>query len=152
MSIYHMKLMPYLSPYHHVSYLFSITSSPWPQIGNTIKIWENTSMHVVDHVYKWHRCRTLCKITIQVLEFLLDWFLNSLLPMIAKDVATNMPRLEDEDIFKVQHFDLIYAQSRYLYTFIPGASRYHSLDQASLKISHLYRWNHWGCFPLREWS
>jgi hypothetical protein len=57
----------------------------------------------------------LCKIEVTD-ELLLDWFLKSLFPLIAKDVATTMPQSEEEAITKAQHFDLIYSQSGYLYT------------------------------------
>ena len=43
------------------------------------------------------------------------------LPLIAKDVAVEKPQSEEEAILKAQQFDLIYAQSGYLYTIIPDA-------------------------------
>ena len=51
----------------------------------------------------------------------LYWFLKTLLPPIAKDVASERPQSDEEDIVKAQQFDLIYAQSGYLYTIIPDA-------------------------------
>jgi hypothetical protein len=53
----------------------------------------------------------------------MDWFLKSLLPPIAKDVAMTMPSVEEEAIQKAQQYDLIYAQSRYLYVLLPNAPR-----------------------------
>ena len=44
-----------------------------------------------------------------------------MLPPIAKDVAFECPQIEEEAILKAQQFDLIYAQSRYLYTIILDA-------------------------------
>ena len=51
----------------------------------------------------------------------LDWFLKTLLPPIAKDVTSECLQSEEEAILKSQQFDLIYAQSRYLYIVIPDA-------------------------------
>ena len=56
-----------------------------------------------------------------LLEFLLDWFLKSLLPYIAKDVSTSRVQNEEQAIFRAQELDLIYAQSRLLYEIIPNA-------------------------------
>ena len=53
----------------------------------------------------------------------LDWFLKTLLPSITKDIASGHPQSEEEAILKAQQFDLIYAQSGYLYTVIPDAPR-----------------------------
>jgi hypothetical protein len=54
-------------------------------------------------------------------ELRLDWFLKSLMSLIAKDVATTMPQTKEEDITKSQHFDLIYSWFVHLYTFLPDA-------------------------------
>ena len=51
----------------------------------------------------------------------MDWFLKTLLPPIAKDVASEHPQSEEEAILKAQQYDLIYAQSGYLYTVILDA-------------------------------
>ena len=56
-------------------------------------------------------------------EFLVEWFLKSLLPYIAKDVSTSGVQNEDQAIFRVQELDLIYAQSSLLYEIIPNAPR-----------------------------
>ena len=53
----------------------------------------------------------------------MDWLLKTFLPPIAKDVASERPQSEEEAILKAQQFDLIYAQSGYLYTIIPDAPR-----------------------------
>ena len=55
------------------------------------------------------------------LEFLLKWFLKSLLPYIAKDISTFGVQNEEQAIFRVQKLDLIYAQSGLLYEIIPNA-------------------------------
>ena len=56
-------------------------------------------------------------------EFLLEWFLKSLLPYIAKDVSTSGVQNEDQAIFRDQELDFIYAQSRLLDEIIPNAPR-----------------------------
>lgn len=61
--------------------------------------------------------------------FLMEWFLKSLLPLIAKDVSLTLPHVGDEAILKAQHFELIYAQSRYLFTVLPDSSK-HSTSSA----------------------
>ena len=75
------------------------------------------------------------KIDIQP-PFLLDLFLKSLQPTITKDVYNSMPQSEEEVILKSQHFDLIYAQSGYLYTVLPDASQHQSLDPPVAGMSH----------------
>jgi hypothetical protein len=54
---------------------------------------------------------------------MLEWFLKSLLPYISKDVSTSGETSEEEDNFKSQQLDLIYAQSGMLYEIIPDAPR-----------------------------
>src|SRR5713101_4720233 len=78
--------------------------------------------HITDHIHEWRRRRSLCKIKLDDRIFL-DWFLKSLLPLIAKEVGAERPQTEEEAILKAQQFDLIYAQSGYLYTIIPDAPR-----------------------------
>jgi hypothetical protein len=53
----------------------------------------------------------------------LDWFLKSLVSVIAKYVASTFPQSEEETISKAQEFELIYAQSDYLYTVLHDAPR-----------------------------
>lgn len=55
-------------------------------------------------------------------QFLLECFLNSLLPYIWKDVSTSKVTSTEEVIFKEQQLDLIYAQSRMLFEIISDAS------------------------------
>ena len=81
---------------------------------------QNTATHIIDHIHEWRRCRILCKIKLDDRIFL-DWFLKTLLPPIAKDVAFECPQSEEESILKSQQFDLIYAQSGYLYMVILDA-------------------------------
>ena len=54
-------------------------------------------------------------------EFLLEWFLKSLFPYIAKDVSISGVQNEEQAIFRAHELDLIYAQSGLLYEIIPNA-------------------------------
>jgi hypothetical protein len=79
---------------------------------------QDKSTHISDHIKEWHKRKRLIKSYIPP-EFLLEWFLKSLLPYISKDVSTSRVTSEEEAIFKAQQLDLIYAQSRMLYEIIP---------------------------------
>ena len=90
---------------------------------------------MTDHIHEWWRLRNLCKIQLDD-RICLDWFLKTLLPPIAKDVASEHPQSEEEAILKAQQFDLIYAQSGYLYTIIPDAPRPNTSYWDALGESH----------------
>ena len=79
-------------------------------------------MHISNHIQEWHRQKRLIKAFIPS-EFLIEWFLKSLLPYIAKDVSTSGVQNEEQAIFRVQELDLIYAQFSLLYEIIPNALR-----------------------------
>jgi hypothetical protein len=66
-----------------------------------------TSIHITHHIHEWHRRRSLCKVE-RTKEQRLDLFLKSVVPIIAKDVASTFPQSEEEAIIKDQQFDLIY--------------------------------------------
>jgi hypothetical protein len=83
---------------------------------------QTSATHITDHIYEWRRRRSLCKAETTT-EQRLIWFLKSLVSILAKDVASTFPRIKEEAINKAQQYDLIYAQSSYLYTVIPNASR-----------------------------
>ena len=83
---------------------------------------QNTATHIIDHIHEWRQFHSLCKIKLDDKIFL-DKFLKNLLPPIAKDVTSKRPQIEEEAILKAQQFDLIYAQSGYLYTVIPDTPR-----------------------------
>ena len=95
---------------------------------------QNTATHITDHIHEWQQWHSFFKIQLDDRIFL-DWFLKTFLPPIAKDVASDHPQSEEEAILKSQQFDMIYAQSRYLYTIIPDAPRvgtsYHNASRAS---------------------
>ena len=70
--------------------------------------WQDKATHISDHIQEWRRPKRLIKAFIP-LEFLLEWFLKSLLPYIAKDVSTCGVQNEDQAIFMADQLDLIYA-------------------------------------------
>ena len=77
---------------------------------------------ISDHIQEWRRRNRLIKATIPP-EFLLEWFLKSLLPYIYKDVSTSGVTNEEEAILRDQQLYLIYSQSWILYEIIPDAPR-----------------------------
>ena len=50
----------------------------------------------------------------------MDWFLRSLLPPIGKDVASHFPQTKEAALQIALKYDLIYAQSGYVYTVLPN--------------------------------
>jgi hypothetical protein len=63
-------------------------------------------VHILDHIHEWRRRRSICKLDTTP-QKILYWFLKSLVPIIAKDVATTMPQTKDEAITKAQQLELI---------------------------------------------
>ena len=55
---------------------------------------QDKATHIYDHIQEWHRQKRLIKSFIPP-EFLLEWFLKSLFPYIAKDVSTS--RVQNEE-------------------------------------------------------
>jgi hypothetical protein len=78
--------------------------------------------HMSNHIQEWHRWKRLTKAYIP-LEFLLEWFLNSLVPYILKYFSTSEVTSKEEEIFKSQQLDIIYAHFGMLYEIILDASR-----------------------------
>jgi hypothetical protein len=66
----------------------------------------------------------------------LDWFLRSLVALLGKDVASTFPQSEEEAISKAQQYDLIYAQSGYLYTVLPDLPKPVPFGQDKPGMSH----------------
>jgi hypothetical protein len=75
---------------------------------------QDKATHISDHIQEWRRRKKLIKACVPP-DFMLEWFLNSLLPYILKDASTSGVTVEKEVIFKAQQLDLIYAQSGMLY-------------------------------------
>jgi hypothetical protein len=57
------------------------------------------------------------------MNFLLEWFLKSLVIVVSKDVATSRVFSEEEAILRVQQLKLIYFQSGMLYEILPYVPR-----------------------------
>jgi hypothetical protein len=83
---------------------------------------QDKATHILDHIKEWCRRKRLIKAYIPP-EFLLEWFLKSLLPYISKDVSTSRVSSQEEVVFKAQQLDLIYAQSGMLYEIILDTPR-----------------------------
>ena len=60
---------------------------------------QDKATHISDHIQEWRRRKRLIKAFIPP-EFLLEWFLKSLLPYIAKDVSTSGVQNEEQAIFR----------------------------------------------------
>jgi hypothetical protein len=93
-------------------------------------------IHIVYHIHEWRRHLSLCKAE-TTKEQRLDWFLKSLVFVITKDITSTFPKSEEETSSKVQKFDLIYAQSGYLYTMLPDAPRPVPFGQDKPGMSHV---------------
>ena len=71
-------------------------------------LWYNTSTHIFDHIHEWRRQRRIIKAPI-LDQLLADWFTKSLLPPIARDVATGSVVIEEQAISRAQYLDLVYS-------------------------------------------
>jgi hypothetical protein len=83
---------------------------------------QSTSTHISDHIHEWRRRRRLIRAVIPD-QLLADWFVKSLLPPIARDVAMGGAVTEEQAIARAQYLDLVYSQSGTLYDLIPNAPR-----------------------------
>ena len=70
--------------------------------------WQDKATHIFYHIQEWCRQKRLIKANISP-EFLLQWFLKSLLPYIMMDVSTFGFMNEEQAIFQAQQLELIYA-------------------------------------------
>jgi hypothetical protein len=78
--------------------------------------------HISDHIREWRCWKSLIKVPVPP-AFLLEWFLNSLVPQLSKYVATSGEFSEEDAIMRAQHLELIYSQSGLLYEVFPNAPR-----------------------------
>jgi hypothetical protein len=78
--------------------------------------------HILDHIQEWQQKKSLIKVKVPP-TFFLEWFLNSLVPCVSKDVVTSNFFSEEEAIMRAQHLELIYSQSGLLYEILPDAPR-----------------------------
>jgi hypothetical protein len=97
---------------------------------------QTSSTHITNHIHEWRQQCGLCKEE-TTKQKCFDWFLRSLVPLLAKDVASNFPQSEEEAIIKAQQYDLIYSQSGYLYTVLPDALRPVPFVQDKPGMSHV---------------
>jgi hypothetical protein len=96
---------------------------------------QTSATHIVDHIHEWRRRRSLCKEE-TTKQQCLDWFLRSLVSLLGKDVTSTFPQSEEEAISKAQQYDLIYAQSGYLYTVLPDLPKPVPFGQDKPGMSH----------------
>jgi hypothetical protein len=96
---------------------------------------QSSATHIADHIHEWRRRRSLCKAE-TTKQQCLDWFLRSLVALLGKDVASTFPQSEEEAISKAQQYDLIYAQSGYLYTVLPDLPKPVPFGQDKPGMSH----------------
>jgi hypothetical protein len=96
---------------------------------------QTSATHIADHIHEWRRRRSLCKAE-TTKQQCLDWFLRSLVSLLGKDVASTFPQSEEEAISKAQQYDLIYAQSGYLYTVLPDLPKPVPFGQDKPGMSH----------------
>ena len=84
----------------------------WYDVGTELlsTFQQDKATHIFYHIQERRRRKRLIKAFI-LPEFLLKWFLKSLLPYIAKDISTSGVQNEEQVIFRAQELDLIYAQS-----------------------------------------
>ena len=68
---------------------------------------QDKATHISNHIQERSRRKRLIKSFIS-LEFLLKWFLQSLLPYIEKDVSMFGVQNEEQAIFREHELDLIY--------------------------------------------
>ena len=94
-----------------------------------------SATHITDHIHEWRQRCGLCKEE-TTKQQCLNWFLRSLVPLLAKDVASTFPQSEEEAISKAQQYNLIYSQSVYLYTVLPDAPRLIPFVQEKPRMSH----------------
>jgi len=83
---------------------------------------QTKAVHISDHIREWHRRKSLIKVKVPP-AFLLEWFLNSLVPCVSKDIVTFEIFSEEEAIMRAQKMELIYSQSGMLYEILLDALR-----------------------------
>jgi hypothetical protein len=74
--------------------------------------------HISDHIQEWKCHKSLIKVSVPP-ALLLEWFLNSLVPQLSKDVATLGVFSDKETIMRGQQLELIYSRFGLLYGVFP---------------------------------
>jgi hypothetical protein len=62
---------------------------------------QDNATHIFYDIWEWRRRKSLIK-DIVPLDFLLEWFLKSVVPYISKDITTSGVFLEEHKIFWAQ--------------------------------------------------
>jgi hypothetical protein len=62
---------------------------------------QTSTMHIADHIHEWRWRLSLCKDEATPQQCL-NWFLKSLVSLLAKDVDATIPQSEEEAIRKAQ--------------------------------------------------
>jgi hypothetical protein len=82
---------------------FLIISNSWSSMMSTQRFLanfeQNKDTHISNHIWEWRRQKSLIKAMVPP-KFILEWFLNSLLPYISKDVVTLRVFTEEKVIFR----------------------------------------------------
>ena len=83
---------------------------------------QTNATRISDHIHEWRHRRRMVKIFVPN-QPLAEWFIKSLLPSIAEDVAKGGVITEEQVISRAQCLDLIYTQFGTLYEKISNTSR-----------------------------
>jgi len=77
----------------------------WYDIGTYLltSLCQYTYIDIYDHIHEWRIRRRMIKTSI-----LMDWFTQSLLPPISKDVSMAGVAIKEKAILHEKHLDLIY--------------------------------------------
>ena len=86
-----------------------------------------SSTHISDHIHEWRRRQCLIKVPLPD-QLLAEWFTNSLIDHIARDVAMGGVIIEEQTTSRAQYLDLVYSQTRTSYDLIPDAPRLIQVD------------------------
>ena len=84
---------------------------------------QNSATRLSNHVQEWHRRQSLCRAPTFDDRVYMDWFLKIIFPSIGKYVASHFPQKDEEAPKITLKYDLIYAQSSYVYTVLPDLPR-----------------------------
>lgn len=91
---------------------------------------------ISDHIHEWRHHLRMVK-TFFPDQFLVEWFVKSMLPYIIKDVARGGIAIEEKVISHAQYLDVIYTQSGMLYEKILNVPRSNFIVPPQLKDSHV---------------
>jgi hypothetical protein len=75
--------------------------------------------HISDHIQEWRHRKSFIKVPVPP-SFLLEWFLNYLVPQLSKDISMSGLFFEEDAIMRAQQLELIYSQFGLLYEILPN--------------------------------